>query len=53
MYVCVPPGVYVRVCVCVAAVVSIVSRRGLGIGVHCRNQCNRSKLAMYSPLLSL
>ena len=35
------------------AVVDIVSWCGLSIDVHCRNEHNKSKLAMYSLLLSL
>ena len=34
-----------------AAVVGIVSRRGLTIKARCRNQPNKSKLALYKPLL--
>ena len=34
-----------------AATVSIVSRCGLSIDAHHRNQHNESKLAMYNPLL--
>ena len=34
-----------------AAIISIVSRRGLRIEVHCRNQSNKSKLALYTLLL--
>ena len=30
-----------------AAVISIISRRGLRIEMHCRNQPNKSKLALY------
>ena len=37
----------------ITAVVSIVSRRGLTIDVHCRNQSSKSKLAMYNLFLSL
>ena len=33
------------------AVVSIISRCGLRIDVHCRNQCNKSKLALYKLLI--
>ena len=36
-----------------AAIVSIVSRRGLRIEARCRNQPNKSKLALYKPLLRL
>ena len=35
------------------AVVDIVSWCGLSIDVHCRNEHSKSKLAMYSLLLSL
>ena len=38
---------------CMAAVVGIVSRRGLRIEVCHRNQPNKSKLALYKPLLCL
>ena len=34
-----------------AAIVGIDSRRGLRIEVHCRNQPNKSKVALYKPLL--
>ena len=34
-----------------AAIVGIISRRGLTIEVCCRNQPNKSKLALYKPLL--
>ena len=34
-----------------AAIVGIVSRRGIGIEVCHRNQCNMSKLVPYKPLL--
>ena len=34
-----------------AAIVSIDSRLGLRIEAHCRNQPNKSKLALYKPLL--
>ena len=34
-----------------AAVVGIISRRGLKIEVHHRNQPNKSKLVLYKPLL--
>ena len=34
-----------------AAMISIVSRHGLRIEVHCRNQSNKSKLALYTLLL--
>ena len=37
---------------CMAAIVGIVSRRGLRIEVRCRNT-NKSKLALYKPLLRL
>ena len=36
-----------------AAIVGIVSRRGLRIEVRRRNQANKSKLALYKPLLCL
>ena len=36
-----------------AAIVDIVSRRGLRIGARHRNQPNKSKLALYKPLLCL
>ena len=36
-----------------AAIVDIVSRRGLRIGVRHRNQPNKSKLVLYKPLLRL
>ena len=36
-----------------AAIVDIVSRRGLRIGARRRNQPNKSKLALYKPLLRL
>ena len=36
-----------------AAIVGIVSRRGLRIEVCRRNQANKSKLALYKPLLCL
>ena len=36
-----------------AAIVDIVSRRGLRIGVHRKNQPNKSKLVLYKPLLRL
>ena len=36
-----------------AAIVGIISRCGLIIDVHHRNQYNRSKIEMYSQLLSL
>ena len=36
-----------------AAIVGIVSRRGLRIEVRHRNQSNKSKLALYKPLLCL
>ena len=36
-----------------AAIVDIVSRRGLRIEVRHRNQANKSKLALYKPLLCL
>ena len=35
------------------AIVSIVSRRSLRIEAHRRNQPNKSKLALYKPLLRL
>ena len=34
-----------------AAIIGIVSRRGLTIEVRCRNQPNKRKLALYKPLL--
>ena len=36
-----------------AAIVSIVSKRGLRIEACCRNQPNKSKLALYKTLLHL
>ena len=36
-----------------AAIVDIVSRCGLRIGAHRRNQPNKSTLALYKPLLRL
>ena len=36
-----------------AAIVSIVSRRGLRIEARHRNQPNKSKLSLYKPLLCL
>ena len=36
-----------------AAIVGIVSRRGHRIESRCRNQPNKSKLALYKPLLRL
>ena len=36
-----------------AAIVGIVSRRGLRIGALHRNQANKSKLVLYKPLLHL
>ena len=36
-----------------AAIVSIISRRGLRIEACHRNQPNKSKLALYNPLLHL
>ena len=36
-----------------AAIVGFVTRRGLRIEVHRRNQPNKSKLALYKPLLRL
>ena len=36
-----------------AAIVGIVSRRGLRIEVHHKNQPNKSKLLLYKPLLCL
>ena len=36
-----------------AAIVGIVSRRGLRIEAHHRNQPNKSKLALYKPLIRL
>ena len=36
-----------------AAIVGIVSRRGLRIEAHRTNQPNKSKLALYKPLLHL
>ena len=38
---------------CMAAIVGIVSRRGLRIEARHRNQTNKSKLALYKPLLRL
>ena len=38
---------------CMAAIVSIVRRCGLRNEMHCRNQPNKSKLALYKPLLCL
>ena len=38
---------------CMAAIVGIVSRRGLRIEAGRRNQANKSKLAFYKPLLCL
>ena len=38
---------------CLAAIVDIVSRRGLTIGARRRNQPNKSKLSLYKPLLGL
>ena len=38
---------------CTAAIVDFVSRRGLKIGACHRNQPNKSKLALYKPLLRL
>ena len=38
---------------CMAAIVDIVSRRGLRMEVRHRNQPNKSKLALYKPLLRL
>ena len=38
---------------CMTAIVGIVSRRGLRIEVRRRNQPNKSKLALYKPLLCL
>ena len=38
---------------CMAAIVDIVSRCGLRIEVCRRNQTNKSKLALYKPLLRL
>ena len=38
---------------CVAAIVGIVSRHGLRIEAHRRNQPNKSKLVLYKPLLRL
>ena len=37
--------------ICMAAILSIVTRHGLRIEVHHRNQPNKSKLALYKPLL--
>ena len=36
-----------------AAIVDIISRRGLRIGARRRNQPNKSKLVLYKPLLCL
>ena len=36
-----------------AAIVDIVSRRGLRIGARRRKQSNKSKLVLYKPLLRL
>ena len=36
-----------------AAVAGIVSRHGLRIKAHCRNQYDESKLSLYNPLLLL
>ena len=36
-----------------ATVVSIGSRCGLRIEVHCRNQSNKTKVVLYEPLISL
>ena len=36
-----------------AAIFGIVSRRGLRIEAHHRNQANKGKLALYKPLLRL
>ena len=36
-----------------AAIVNIVSRRGLRIGARRRNQPNKSKLVLYKPLIRL
>ena len=36
-----------------AAIVGVVSRCGLRIEAHCRNQPNKSKLVLYKPLLRL
>ena len=38
---------------CVAAIVGIISRRGLRIEACRRNQPNKSKLELYKPLLHL
>ena len=38
---------------CMAAIVGIVNRRGLGIEACRRSQPNKSKLALYKPLLRL
>ena len=38
---------------CMAAIVGIVSRRGLRIEACHRNQPNKSKIALYKPLLRL
>ena len=35
------------------AIVGIISRRGLSIEARRRNQANKSKLALYKPLLCL
>ena len=36
-----------------AAVIDIVSRRGLSIDVHHTNQPNKSKLVLYKPLIHI
>ena len=39
---------------CMAGIVGIGSRRDFAIeGIYCRNQPNKSKLALYNSLLSL
>ena len=38
---------------CTAAIVNIISRHSLRIGARHRNQPNKSKLALYKPLLRL
>ena len=38
---------------CMAAIIDIVSRRGLRIEARCRNHPNKSKLSLYKPLLHL
>ena len=46
--------VYVQVCPNdMVAVVNIVSRHGLSIHACCTNQPNKSKLALYKPLIHI